>query len=360
MSAIPAPARIGALWQRRIETMREYEVVRDGNVFGTSFSNNFVLSSEYEQARHNLDTLLAQYQDVPFETVFSGSEISNDGGTCFSLESRQSLLCPVFDLDRFREELLGDLTLVRGIGQATRKRLNARGFRALTDLAAHPKFRSEARRVISRLSSGNSSEIMDLICSRHPKSHPLVLGTAGFHEPDELVFLDIETLGLFSRPIILFGVGKCEHGQLTVHQYLLRDIHEEQAALIATLEHLSGDRPALVTFNGKSFDLPYILDRLAYYGIDTPARIPHFDALHFSRRRWKGRFPSLRLSALEREVFGISRNDDVPGQMVPEFYATYLKTGNCGPLVPVIEHNRQDVVSLALLFFHLLGESYGC
>jgi hypothetical protein len=44
----------------------------------------------------------------------------------------------------------------------------------------------------------------------------------------------------------------------------------------------------------------------------------------------------------------------------PEFYETYLRTGNCGPLVPIIEHNKQDVVSLALLFFYLLGESYGC
>ena len=360
MSAIPAPARVGALWQRRIETLREYEVVRDGNVFGTSFSNNFIFSSEYEQARDILEALLAQYQDVPFERVFSGREISNCGGTCFSLESRQSLAYPAFDLDRFREELLGDITLVRGIGQATLKRLNARGFRTLADLVGHPKFQSEARKVISRLSSGKSSDIMDLICSRHPKSHPLVLGAAGLHEPEDLVFLDIETLGLFSRPIILFGVGTVEHGQLIVHQYLLRDIREEEAALVATLGHLSGDRPALVTFNGKSFDLPYLSDRLAYYGMDSPARIPHFDVLHFSRRRWKDRFPSLRLSALEREVFGISRDDDVPGQMVPEFYEKYLKTGNCGPLVPVIGHNRQDVVSLALLFFHLLGESYGC
>ena len=85
--------------------------------------------------------------------------------------------------------------------------------------------------------------------------------------------------------------------------------------------------------------------------------IPHFDVLHFSRRQWKDQFPSLRLSALEREILGITRNDDVPGQMVPEFYETYLRTGNCGPLVPIVEHNRQDVVSLALLFFHLLGES---
>jgi uncharacterized protein YprB with RNaseH-like and TPR domain len=151
-----------------------------------------------------------------------------------------------------------------------------------------------------------------------------------------------------------------ENRSLSVHQYLLRDIAEEQAALMATISHLSADRPSLVTFNGKSFDIPYLSDRLAYYGMESLANIPHFDVLHFSRRRWKDQFPSQRLTALEREVLGICRDDDIPGQMVPEFYAAYLKTGNCGPLVPIIEHNRQDVVSLALLFFHLLEETYGC
>ena len=81
--------------------------------------------------------------------------------------------------------------------------------------------------------------------------------------------------------------------------------------------------------------------------------------LHFSRRRWKDTLPSLRLTALEKEILGICRNDDIPGALVPEFYEAYRRSGNCGPLVPILEHNRQDVISLALLFFHLVGESYG-
>ena len=92
----------------------------------------------------------------------------------------------------------------------------------------------------------------------------------------------------------------------------------------------------------------------------NPGRIPHFDVLHFSRRRWKDQLPSLRLSNLEREILGVSRDNDVPGQMVPEFYETYLRSGNPGPLVPIVRHNGQDVISLARLFFHLLEESYGC
>ena len=40
--------------------------------------------------------------------------------------------------------------------------------------------------------------------------------------------------------------------------------------------------------------------------------------------------------------------------MVPEFYETYLQSGNPGPLVPIVEHNREDVTSLAKLLFHFL------
>ena len=115
-----------------------------------------------------------------------------------------------------------------------------------------------------------------------------------------------------------------------------------------------------MTFNGKAFDLPYIQDRLAYYGLGSIPRNLHFDMLHFSRRRWKGQLASYRLSALESSILGVSRSDDVPGQMVPEFYETYLRTNNCGPLVPIVDHNREDVVSLARLFLYLLEESCGC
>ena len=355
-----APGRIGAVWQQRMESLREYEVVRDGNVFGSSFSNNVVFSSDYEQAHNQLEALVEQYRNIPFDTVFSGTEVFNEGGVCFCQKSSQAIRIPSLDLDRFRSEIMGDLTLVHGIGPKKEARLRAKGYRTLPDLMQHPKFRSYTHDVLRCLYEGNSAEIMDLIGCRRTKSHPCVLGTAGLHEPENYVFLDLETLGLFSRPVILFGVGVIENGHLAVHQYLLRDIDEEQAALIATLDHLSGDHPALVTFNGKSFDMPYLSDRLAYYGMGPPVKIPHFDVLHFSKRKWKNYFPSLRLTALEKEILGIHRKDDIPGQMVPEFYETYLRTGNCGPLVPIIEHNKQDVVSLALLFFHLLGESYGC
>ncbi|HUW86677.1 MAG TPA: exonuclease, partial [Methanoregula sp.] len=129
MSATHAPARIGALWQQRMETMREYEVIRDGNVFGAGFSNNVIFSSDYEKAHHQLDVLVEKYRNVPFDTVFSGTEIFNECGVCFSVKSRQSLKLPSVDLDRFRSEILNDLTLVHGIGPRTQTRLRSKGYR---------------------------------------------------------------------------------------------------------------------------------------------------------------------------------------------------------------------------------------
>jgi len=360
MTVMQAPTGIGALWYQRMNSLKDYEVIRDGNVFGSGFANNFVFSSEYDNARRYLDHLISKYEGIPFSHVFPGTEITNEGGTCFRLQNSADLPPLRFDSDLFREEILHDLTLVRGIGEKTHRHLNNRGYRTIEDLCNHPKFKSAASFVKEQLTAQDNVAIMDFIGSRHRRSHPLVLGTAGFHEPEELVFIDIETLGLFSRPITLFGVGTIEQGRLNVFQYLLRDIEEEQAALIATMEHLAMDRSALVTFNGKSFDLPYILDRLAYYGMTTRPRIAHYDMLHFSRQKWKGRFPSFRLAVLEKELLGVSRQDDIPGQMVPEFYEIYLRTENCGPLVPIVEHNLQDVISLAKLFLLMLGDSFGC
>ncbi len=354
-----ASAGVGALWQNRIQSLKEYEVVRDGNAFSSGFSNNCVWSSEYDDARRQLGQLMAKYDGIPFSHVFTGTDEVNEAGACFCIRNDFDLPSLRFDPGRFRSEVFADLTLVRGIGRKTRNRLNDHGYRTLDDLVRHPKFGAAASRAVWCLSCGGSAETMGFIGARHKKSHPFVLGTAGFHEPEEYVFIDIETLGLFSRPITLFGVGRIEGGRLLISQYLLRDIDEEPAALAATVEHLAGEHPALVTFNGKSFDLPYISDRLAYYGMSAPPGIPHYDMLHFSRNRWKDAFPSCRLSVLEKELFGVRRIDDIPGAMVPEFYETYLRTGNSGPLVPIVEHNRQDVLSLALLFVHLLGDSYG-
>jgi uncharacterized protein YprB with RNaseH-like and TPR domain len=66
--------------------------------------------------------------------------------------------------------------------------------------------------------------------------------------------------------------------------------------------------------------------------------------------------PNCKLTTIEKHLFGIEREDDIPSGLVPEFYKIYTKTNNIGPLIPIIEHNRQDIITLAKIFSKLHEE----
>ena len=56
-----------------------------------------------------------------------------------------------------------------------------------------------------------------------------------------------------------------------------------------------------------------------------------------------------RLSSLESSLLGHEREGDVPGFEIPARYFHYVRTGDARPLAAVLEHNRLDLLSLALL-----------
>lgn len=257
-------------------------------------------------------------------------------------------------------DLSRDLTLVRGIGLRTKTRLNERGYHVIQHLLFHRRYAPAAQDSLDMLASRDPQCILSLVRRWHPPSHPLVLRTAGLFKKEQYVFLDLETLGLFSRPIILFGLARFRDGGLECCQYLIRTMEEELAALLAVREYL-GDEGVLVTFNGRTFDVPYLRERYAFYGENPTIKNPHYDLLFPSRRRYRHIYPDCRLTTLESGLFGIRRELDVPSSMVPEFYQAYLTTGNAGLLVPVVSHNRQDVVTLARLFCRYMEEGRdGC
>ncbi|MDD4253456.1 MAG: ribonuclease H-like domain-containing protein [Methanoculleus horonobensis] len=328
--------------------------------FAPGFRSPFIHNSDDEEARRLRDDLVAGYRGRALEEVFCGREMSCPSGTCYVVESEIPMSLDARNPDRAASALLGDLTLVRGIGEATRRRLEERGCRTIADLMGHPRYRRDAARLLDSITGGDTRDLVAEIERRRRRSDPLLLEASRFHAPEEFVFLDIETLGLFSRPIILIGLARVSGGSIAVRQYLSRSVEEEEAALASILPDLEAEGTALVTFNGRAFDVPYIRDRLARHGIPANLAVPHFDVLYFARRRWKGTLASCRLGALETGVLGLARADDVPSRMVPEFYETYRRTGSPGPLVPVVEHNRQDIVSLARLFALLRGDDGGC
>ena len=148
----------------------------------------------------------------------------------------------------------------------------------------------------------------------------LVLRDAVMPDASRLLFLDTETTGLAGGTgtcAFLIGIGNVEGMKFVVRQFFLRDYPEEKAMLEALAEALEPCQ-GIVTFNGKTFDVPLLETRYALARMKSPLdRLIHFDALHPARRLWKLRLESCKLTDLEEAILGISREGDVPESPIP-------------------------------------------
>lgn len=174
---------------------------------------------------------------------------------------------------------------------------------------------------------------------------------------EEICFLDTETTGLShgaGTVAFLVGVGRFGPEGFIVRQYLMRD-YDEEAFLLSHVAQDMENSSMLCTFNGATFDLPLLETRFTMQRMreQFPDR-PHLDLLPVSRRVWKLRLKKCNLTSLEEAVLGMQRQDDLPGSLVPDRYFSFLKTGDFGLLEDILEHNAQDIVSLALILDRLM------
>lgn len=171
-------------------------------------------------------------------------------------------------------------------------------------------------------------------------------------DPARLLYLDTETTGLAGGTgtcAFLIGIGMIQGSQFVVQQFFLRDYTEEKTVLAALADILQSYE-GIVTFNGKTFDVPLLETRYTLSRLKSPfERLVHLDLLHPARRLWKLRLESCRLTHLETHVLGIARKGDVPGSEIPGIYFDYLRTGDARDLQPVFFHNALDIVTLAAL-----------
>jgi hypothetical protein len=184
---------------------------------------------------------------------------------------------------------------------------------------------------------------------------------AGCTIPAPLLFFDLETTGLNGGAgtyAFLAGCGWFDaDGAFVTRQFLLLRPSDEHALLTAVSGELARTG-AIVSFNGKTFDHPLIETRYLYHRLEWKgARVPHLDMLHVARRFWK-RGPAevtgeweagCSLRALEHHVLGHRRHDDAPGFEAPQRYFQFIRTGDVRLLMPVLAHNRCDLLSLAAL-----------
>jgi uncharacterized protein YprB with RNaseH-like and TPR domain len=172
-------------------------------------------------------------------------------------------------------------------------------------------------------------------------------------EPADLrrpLFLDTETTGLSGGTgtvAFLVGVAWREADGLTLAQYFLRDFNQENALLWAVGQCVS-EAGVLVSYNGRCFDWPLLQTRLVMQRAAWPSP-PHFDLLTLARRIFRPRLPDCTLQTIEQAVLNLHRSDDLPGSLIPSRYFAWLRDGDPHVMDPVFTHNRQDVLSMALL-----------
>ena len=189
---------------------------------------------------------------------------------------------------------------------------------------------------------------------------------AGAPARPPFVFFDLETTGLSGGAgthAFLVGYGWFTgDGAWVTWQHLLAR-HDLERPMLERVEEAFSGAGALVSFNGKSFDAPFLETRYLFHRLEwAGSRLPHLDVLHPARRFWGDRgaarlappSPGCSLIALEQQILGARREGDVAGFEIPSRYFQFVRTGDARPLSAVFEHNRLDLLSLAGLTARLL------
>lgn len=172
--------------------------------------------------------------------------------------------------------------------------------------------------------------------------------------PDEVLFLDLETTGLSMTPLFLVGTMECTDVGLLFRQYFARDYSEEISVLSAISQRLRDIR-LLVTFNGKTFDVPFMRNRAVATGVKLSTPESHLDLLHEARRSYKRELPNCKLQTLEQMVCGRLRDDDIPGSEIPAAYHEFVRTGNANKISLILQHNLYDLLTMADLMHRMWG-----
>lgn len=145
---------------------------------------------------------------------------------------------------------------------------------------------------------------------------------------EECVFFDIETTGLSSRRDVVTTVSVHRAGETRT---LVRGDDLDRETLARCL-----DAPLLVTFNGASFDVPFLEE-----SFDLALDAPHVDLRYPCKRLGL----SGGLEAVEREV-GVERDrPDISGRDAVRLWREHER-GVDGSLETLVSYNREDAVNL--------------
>jgi len=164
---------------------------------------------------------------------------------------------------------------------------------------------------------------------------------------DNFLFFDIETTGFSAKDniLILIGFMTIENDQLQVTQYFIES-NNEYELLIEFMNECQKDR-TLVSYNGKTFDIPYLNKKFEMYNIDFQIDKKYtLDIYNFSRRISKEyNLTNSKLKTIET-FLEIAREDTISGKESIDLYFEYERTKSEELLAKILLHNTDDIFNM--------------
>lgn len=168
-----------------------------------------------------------------------------------------------------------------------------------------------------------------------------------YFDDDKLCFIDIETTGLSRRYHCIYLIGLLYYDKdtdlWTLKQLFAQSISEEKV-LLEELIILLENTKHIITYNGDSFDIPFINGRLQHWNIDYEiSKDNSFDLYRIVKSySYLLKLENLKLKTLETSL-GIYRDDIYSGKDCIDFYYDYIKSGNLELKKRVLNHNYDDL-----------------
>jgi hypothetical protein len=285
-------------------------------------------------------------------------------GNFFKISWKYNAFPCKLELNRIKERLMKNLKVIFNIGEKIERKFKKRGISTIHHLTDHLQFGTSAKSVLQQISNRNYRHL-----TRNRYVYDIDVGF--FFDLKDFLFLDIETLGLYDSPIIMIGLGFFN----TAHQFEIqilfaRELEEEIALCHHFQEQILPKFKCFVTYNGKSFDIPYIANRLLYYfdenpmikDSDTPYEqtntlYHHIDLYHNVRRVFKEQYQNYTLTNIERCLLNSQRENELPSHLVGMCYRKYKKNPRryIGLIKKCIDHNHDDIYSLPLILQRIIN-----
>lgn len=187
---------------------------------------------------------------------------------------------------------------------------------------------------------------------RHQISNPLsALPCEWFPDAEGTVFFDIETTGLSWRNSHLYLLGAVffDGCQWILQQWFCQRPSEEKTVL-EEFQKLLIHRSLLVHFNGKGFDIPYLMHKYTFYQMESPLGTLSQLDLYEKLLPFKKLLGLSHMRQKDLEVFiGLCRLDPFTGGELISCYQNYLKNAEDKLLDTLLLHNREDMEGMLAL-----------